>query len=1333
MDASGSGDTLVVEVSQLLDNFAQNEPIFDNELLYPSPKESEITKLKDGRLMQATIESIVTYLTSPEIIDYQFMVDFFLSFRKFIDSLPLLELLLCRLTWCLKRSLSPDEAIATTGKLALVRTFVTLRHWLLNHFQDDFLNDKQMRELFTSTINEIPQHNYFVNGGDDLQAKVLVNLKKSYIVMCHIFWNTVSLDKLAETDILQYTIQSYDTIPRSRISIIGLKQLRDPTARRSGILSMVEQTSSSSLNMLLKERADMLRDATNLENILERRSDLRHSRDHPDSRLGRLFAKERFILHPKASLASLGPNNLQNMSRDGTLDNIYTNMLQHVKSTPVQGVKPLVSRFSTDTEDKENNAEINNGFTIHGQVQIFKDSGVTNIAPSTPLKKLKGHVEVLHRTESNDANATAHRVTAVTSTATKSAGESMRSKRRTRFIQHLFQSKEEQTKTSLRPQSVKKPAIKLQESRSALLERAIDTKGKMDVLSTRVIEDYNSLKNSQLQEAETEVKEIPQEPAEGISDIQENCSPVSPLKANGQHAEASINSNELLEHFNDKYAEQVDNIDDSEIAKESDSSAVLQEIAARNATDAEPPSFGSPSVTMNWSHSLDISQTTRDIVDMSLEQTDEHNGDNDSVVSAKELTIAANPTSSPLREIQLKKIETFESGDESKDQVKILGQETEPESKPEPQPSVAPAIPSPLKSNTCPSPILDEDAPLECSSLIEPANLSTGADATEDLDLDKRISVKVISRNSAVSAKSYMTYDSSLSSGVCADEEEQSSNAIRLRKKNALINLRGGADISEDDPSPAIELSASVDTVVVGLFRELPFCEHSTSEHSSQPVLTSSGSTMSMLPSLPQSCLLPYPGISSTAIAELAAIPDKKLSCDPIEYARSKLRGDAHSDGASATAEKKVPGGEGNGDRRSHRTIYMSDLEGAQDKKNESNGTVDEIKLERKVRDLFIMHNPNNDEESSDDVSEAEEDEKPSSDISEEPEHGTSVRLSRKDRAKYSSTLIKHEPERSSSFDMRSLSLTPKRFMYDTQLLSVQEAMYKGNHIPFVLSYESDAMFQQFTLIERDLLLEIDWKELVDMRWDKPLEPYSSWLRLLLDDSDKTALQMVTLRFNLVTNWIISEIVLCKELNVRILTISRFIHLASMCKRRQNYATMFQITLALTSPIVKKLRTTWSHLDAGELLILKELKDVTSPNNDFKAIRDEMDNVVPSKGIIPFMALDVSDLNVNSERPNIVESAAPEKEGEGKDGKENRVGEEANSNAADNSGNEPYELVNFDKFRTRCTIFKRILRMIDWSKFYQLKRKDEVLSKCLYISSLSEEEMNYCLEHLTDA
>ncbi|QPG76975.1 hypothetical protein FOA43_004369 [Brettanomyces nanus] len=1318
--------------------------------------------------MQATIESIVTYLTSPEIIDYQFMVDFFLSFRNFIDSLPLLELLLCRLTWCLKRSLSDDDAIATTGKLALVRTFVALRHWILNHFQDDFLNDKQMRELLTSTINEIPNHSYFIDDDSNLQAKVIVNLKKSYIVLCHIFWNTVSLAKLSNTDLLHYNIQGYDSMPRSRISVLGLKQLSDPSARRSGILSMVEQNSSSSLNLLLKERADMIEDATNLESILQHSNQTHQIRL---TRIGDIFSKEKFILHPKASLSSLGPCNLKNISRDGTLENIYSSMLQHVKSTPIQGVKPLVFGSASDeihesTDDKENY-----GFSTRGKVEVFKDSGVRQIAPSTPLKKLNSRVDMDHaksnvgsQLDSKEAFLPLSPTRVSRGTRAISTTLSQRQKRRTKFIKYLFQQKESEV---MQIPSVKSsPTSKLQAikksphiSKTTALERTINIDGKMDILSTRVIEDYNAMKKVRAEMVEPvsgEENSIIKLQEPDASYLQE-----SPTKKKGSTGESSINSSELLAHFNDKYGQEADNIDDSEITKESDTSAVLQNIAAesnanskkekediqKNKNEEDLTSFRTPSVTMNWSNSLDISHSTRDIVDMSLHPDAESVAtDNVSTDSDK---------SAPVWKANLEDQEKNEPNNATTT-VSIPARCDVPVADTS---SVAEYQP------TSPLSLLNDDTPLECSSLIEAVHTSLKGDdnikastseANGEVDLNQRISVKVISRDSAVSAKSYMTYDSSLSSGIYSDQDDTASNSVKLRKKNAVVDLREGLagsgsssqkeGLHTQSVTPEKRVDASVDMEVISMLKELPYYEDGfdsgPTEHEASPCSNSS-STVSMIPSPAQSFLLPYPGISQTAIAELAAIPDKMIDCNPIEYARNKLRGDAKS---------KVPGDSKEDDsrpasnisdsRKSHKTIYMSDMgstvsdvdgtaQPIKDSDEYSNESIDEVKLEKKVRDLFIAQNPNKLVEKEDVPSEKSmapqlnnQEEKP---LELKPEAG--CRLSRKDRAKYNSTLIRHEPMRASSFDMRSLSLTPKKLMYGTQLLSVQEAMYKANHVPFVLSYDSDTLLQQFTLIERDLLLEVDWKELVDMKWDTPLIPYSSWLRLLLDHSDKSSLQMITLRFNLMTNWIISEILLCKNLNVRALTISRYIHLASSCRKRQNFATMFQIMLALTSSMIKKLKVTWSSLDAGDFLILKELKDATSPNNNFKAIREEMDTVIPSKGIIPFLALDMSDLNINSERLSILKCPVENKREEQISG----AGEDDMDNANEIINNDPYELINFDKFRTRCTILKQILRLIDWSRLYMLKRNDEVLSKCLYVSSLSEEEMEYCFEHLEEA
>ena len=35
-------------------------------------------------------------------------------------------------------------------------------------------------------------------------------------------------------------------------------------------------------------------------------------------------------------------------------------------------------------------------------------------------------------------------------------------------------------------------------------------------------------------------------------------------------------------------------------------------------------------------------------------------------------------------------------------------------------------------------------------------------------------------------------------------------------------------------------------------------------------------------------------------------------------------------------------------------------------------------------------------------------------------------------------------------------------------------------HLPFILAYDSELLAKQFTLIEKDALLEVDWKELME-------------------------------------------------------------------------------------------------------------------------------------------------------------------------------------------------------------------------------------------------------------
>ncbi|KAG7922710.1 hypothetical protein KL905_001931 [Ogataea polymorpha] len=959
--------------STLVENFQENEPLFDHPLLFPSPSESEIAHLQNERLLQGTIESAVCHLTSPGSIDYQSLVDFFLSYREFIEALPLLELLLCRLTWALKRAnnisaLENNTQAPPMGQAfysaILVRTFVMLRHWLLNHFPD-FVKDRRLRQLLCGALNEIATRDEFRGEPDSLCTKVIVDLKKLYARMCCVYWDTGDVvDGLADA------VNAHENARNMRVSALGLQHLRDKNVRRSQILSVVEGSGS--------------------------------------------HAEETAILHPKASL-----NCLANQSP------LYDEILGDVKATPIQGVRKLSQLM--DQEDKEN------GFCLNGKVDVFTESKVERITPTTPLKKL---VEPKQKHTHGS--------------------------RKTRKLFHLF-SKPETTR-----------------AKTVVSEIPLLGSDNVDLLSSRVIAEFGNY-----QEQARSRRPVPK-------------------------AAAAPAARDSLELFNAEIYNQ-----SPTKGKEKRTVDDTEEIL--NAINHSNGSFRTPSVSINWSSFADGTVMEADV-------------------------------------------------------ERILEQGEEP---------------------------------------------------------------------SETSAKSYMSYDSDLSSR----HSRQSSGHHMLRKKLSFSNLREQEHeqereekTEESDPEmPQIDETTSQPTLYL---YELPFFGTSLPHEDDFEYETETASII-----LSGSYHLPYPGISENAIAELAAIPDEKYTDNPVNHALLKLRGQ------QPAAQPQV--------------VYGLNDEHSQ----ESDSSLDEVKLERKVRDLFIQP--------------------------------AATKTEQKAPTPYRFSVARHSvASHVSKFTLQSLSNTPSRTLAVPSGLSVEEIMYKGTHVPFILGHESHVIAKQLTLIERDFLLEIDWHELIDLEWDKPLEPYNSWLRLLFDEQSKTGLRMITLRFNLATNWIISEILLCKSVALRALTLSRFIHIANNCLKMQNYSTLYQIVLALNSSIIKKLKGTWNAVDVGDLLLFKKLKDLCSPERNFANFRAELRQIRASKGIIPFLALDLSDLTVNSERPTTT------------------VAE--------------YELINIDKFRVSCGILKNMLRNIEYSKIYSFQKHPQLLSKCLYISCLSEQEMDYCYSHLEE-
>lgn len=264
-------------------------------------------------------------------------------------------------------------------------------------------------------------------------------------------------------------------------------------------------------------------------------------------------------------------------------------------------------------------------------------------------------------------------------------------------------------------------------------------------------------------------------------------------------------------------------------------------------------------------------------------------------------------------------------------------------------------------------------------------------------------------------------------------------------------------------------------------------------------------------------------------------------------------------------------------------------------------------------------------------------------------------------------------------------------------------------HIPFILAYDAAILAQQLTIIERDGLNEINWQDLIDMRWQNAATHTLNWVEYLRYQ-DPTGIELVTARFNIIVKWALSEIVLTQNIEERALAIIKYIHIAQHARKYHNYATVLQITIALTSVDCTRLTRTWDLVPAAEKALLKELEMLATPIKNFHNLRQDMETANLDDGCIPFVrkcsilsppslpclivyaALYIHDLTYNAQKPSVVASTRD---------------------------SEP--LINFERFRTAATIVKSLLRLIDASAKYDFRPVEGALERCLWMASLSDD------------
>lgn len=175
-----------------------------------------------------------------------------------------------------------------------------------------------------------------------------------------------------------------------------------------------------------------------------------------------------------------------------------------------------------------------------------------------------------------------------------------------------------------------------------------------------------------------------------------------------------------------------------------------------------------------------------------------------------------------------------------------------------------------------------------------------------------------------------------------------------------------------------------------------------------------------------------------------------------------------------------------------------------------------------------------------------------------------------------------------------------------------------SDHVPFILACESQVLAQQLTLVEMAALSEIDWRDLVEMRWSSSSPYISSWAQFLATE-DRKGIDLVVGRFNLMVKWVVSEIVLTRDMRERARTIIKYIHTAAHARRICNYATMLQIAIALSSSDCSRLQRTWNLVPAEDQRLFKDMECLIQPVRNFHDLRVQMETANLQEGCIPFI------------------------------------------------------------------------------------------------------------------
>ena len=177
-----------------------------------------------------------------------------------------------------------------------------------------------------------------------------------------------------------------------------------------------------------------------------------------------------------------------------------------------------------------------------------------------------------------------------------------------------------------------------------------------------------------------------------------------------------------------------------------------------------------------------------------------------------------------------------------------------------------------------------------------------------------------------------------------------------------------------------------------------------------------------------------------------------------------------------------------------------------------------------------------------------------------------------------------------------------------------------------ILEWSEYEIARQITLITQFLFLKIEVKELISSNWTKP-DKYkiSPSIMKLID------------RFNNLSLWICEEILSYDYKETRAKVIEKFLKIANICRKLNNFNDCINVVTSLNSLPVKILKKSWEIVlkNSENAFLLKELNSLCSYSKNYAAIRYET-SLAKGQTCIPYLGLYLKSLAFFEEGPKYI-------------------------------------------------------------------------------------------------